>query len=58
VLQSHDHPEFAEPTTGVIANGALHVIANSHVSQFQPDGTIKDAEKLKGTAVLAVPLKR
>jgi sugar lactone lactonase YvrE len=58
VLQSHHHPEFAEPTTGVIANDALHVIANSHVTQYQPDGTIKDPAVLRGTAVIAVPLQR
>lgn len=57
VLQSHHHPEFAEPTTGVIANGALNVIGNSYVGHFQPDGTIKDAAELKGTALIAVPLR-
>ncbi|MBA2435933.1 MAG: hypothetical protein H0V54_12790, partial [Chthoniobacterales bacterium] len=57
VLQSHHHPEFAEPTTGVIANGALNVIGNSYVGHFQPDGTIKDAAELKGTAIIAVPLR-
>jgi hypothetical protein len=56
VLQSHHHPEFDEPTTGAIANGALNVIANSYVSHYQADGSIKDVEKLKGTAVIAVPL--
>ena len=58
VLQSHHHPEFDEPTTGAIARGALHVIANSYVGHHQPDGTIKDAEQLKATAIVAVPLKR
>ena len=58
VLQSHHHPEFAEPTTGAIANGALHVIANSYVGHYQPDGTIKDDAELKGTAIIAVPLRR
>ena len=58
VLQSHHHPEFAEPTTGAIANGALHVIANSYVGHYQPDGTIKDGAELKGTAIIAVPLRR
>ncbi len=57
VLQSHHHPEFAEPTTGVIANGSLNVIGNSYVGHFQPDGTIKDAAELKGTAIIAVPLR-
>lgn len=58
VLQSHHHPEFAEPTTGVVAEGAFHVIANSYVKRYGPDGTLKDAADLKGTAIVAVPLKR
>src|SRR5688572_525966 len=58
VLQSHHHPDFVEPTTGTIAKGALHVIGNSHVRSFQPDGTLKDERELKGTAIVAVPLKR
>jgi hypothetical protein len=56
VLQSHHHPDFAEPTTGAIAHGALNVIANSYVAHFQPDGTLKDQDQLKGTAVAGVPL--
>lgn len=58
VLQSHHHPEFDEPTTGAIAHGALHVIANSYVGHYQPDGTIKDFGALKGTAIVAVPMRR
>ena len=56
VLQSHHHPDFAEPTTGTIAHGALNVIANSYVGHFQPDGTLKDQDQLKGTAIVGVPL--
>jgi sugar lactone lactonase YvrE len=58
VLQSHHHPDLDEPTTGAIANGALHVIANSYVGRYQPDGTIRNAAELKGTAIIAVPLRR
>ena len=57
VLQSDHHPEFAEPTTGVIAADALYVIANSYVGHFLPNGSIKDPGQLKPTAILAVPLK-
>jgi sugar lactone lactonase YvrE len=57
VLQSHHHPDFDEPTTGTIANSALHVIGNSYAGRYQPDGTIKDAADLKETAVIAVPLR-
>jgi hypothetical protein len=56
-LQSHHHPEFAEPTTGAIAADALYVIANSYVGHFQPNGSIKDPGQLKPTAIIAVPLK-
>lgn len=56
VLQSHHHPDFNEPTTGAIANGTLYVIGNSYVAHYQPDGTIKNAGDLKGTAIIAVPL--
>ncbi len=56
VLQSHHHPEFTEPTTGVIAGNALYVIANSYVGHFQPNGSVKDPEQLKQTAIVAVPL--
>jgi hypothetical protein len=57
VLQTHHHPDFDEPTTGAIAHGALHVIGNSYVGHYQPDGTIRDLGDLKGTAIVAVPLK-
>jgi len=57
VLQSHHHPEFAEPTTGAIAGDALYVIANSYVGHFQPNGSLKDPRQLKPTAIVAVPLK-
>ena len=58
VLQSHHHPDFNEPTTGAIANNGLHVIGNSYVAHYQPDGTIKNAGELKGTAIVAVPLAK
>jgi hypothetical protein len=58
VLQSHHHPDFDEPTTATIAKGSLYVLGNTYVKRYQPDGTIKDADALKGTAVIAVPLRR
>lgn len=57
VLQSHHHPAFVEPTTGVVVGDALHVIANSHVAAYQPDGTIRQPEALQPTAIVAVPLR-
>jgi hypothetical protein len=57
VLQSHHHPEFSEPTTGAIAGAALCVIANSYVGHFRPNGSLKDLEQLKPTAIVAVPVE-
>jgi sugar lactone lactonase YvrE len=57
VLQSHRHPEFSEPTTGAIAGDVLCIVANSYVGHFQPNGSIKNPEQLKPTAIVAVPLK-
>jgi sugar lactone lactonase YvrE len=57
VLQSHHHPEFTEPTTGVIAGDVLYVIANSYVGHFQPNGSMKDLGQLRPTTIIAVPLK-
>ncbi len=56
VLQSHHHPQFAEPTTGAVAADALYVIANSYVGHFQPDGSIEKPEQLKPTAIVAIPM--
>ena len=58
VLQSHHHPDFDQPTTGAIADGALYVIGNSYVGSYQPDGRFKDVKGLRGTAIVAVPLRR
>jgi hypothetical protein len=33
------------------------VIANSHVTAYQPDGTIRRPEALQPTAIVAVPLR-
>jgi sugar lactone lactonase YvrE len=57
VLQSHHHPEFNEPTTGAIAGDALYVVANSYVGHFQPNGSLKNPEQLKPTAILAVSMR-
>jgi hypothetical protein len=57
VLQSHHHPLFAEPATGAIAGDTLLVIANSHVAQLRPDGTLRDRAALQPTRIVAVPLR-
>ena len=57
VLQSHHHAALVEPTTGAIADGTIHVLANTYVGHYLPDGSLRDAEQLKPTVVLAVPLR-
>jgi sugar lactone lactonase YvrE len=59
VLQSHHHPDFAEPTTGVVVDGALHVMANSYVAYWLPAGRIDDsrAPPPRAPVVVAVPLR-
>lgn len=57
VLQSHHHPVFAEPTTGAIVGGRLHVIANSHIGHYGPDGRLQRVEALRPTAIVGVPLR-
>jgi hypothetical protein len=56
VLQSHHHPSFVAPTTGTVVGSALHVIANSHVLNHQPDGSLRDVGSLRPTEIVAVPL--
>lgn len=56
VLQSHHHRAFDEPTTGAIVDGALHVLANSYVRRYLPDGTLKEGDSLSPPIVIAVPL--
>ena len=57
VLQSHHHPDFAEPTTGALVGRHLHVIANSHVEHYQPDRSLRDVQALRGTVIVAVPTR-
>lgn len=57
VLQSRHHPSFDEPTTGTIVGDRLVVIANSYVSRYQPDGTLRHPETMRGTDLLAIPLR-
>lgn len=57
VLQSHHHPAFDEPTTGVLVGRTFHVIANSHLGRYQPDRSLADPATLKPTVLLAVPVQ-
>ena len=41
------HPAFASPTTGVIARGAFHYIANSHVGELDDEGAVSRPSSLR-----------
>ena len=56
VLQSYHHPEFTEPTTGTLAANVFYVLANSYVGHLQPNGSLKNPEQLKPTAIVAVSM--
>lgn len=56
VLQSHHHPALDTPTTGAVVGNTLHLIANSHVQRYRPDGTLADSATMRATIVLAVAL--
>jgi streptogramin lyase len=58
VLQGHQHPELDEPTRGAIAEGTFYVLANAYVRRYLADGTLKGADSMRPTTVLAVPLRR
>lgn len=47
-------PEFDEPTLGVIVDGRLSFVANSHWPRFDPEGGLPDG--LSGPVVLSVAL--
>lgn len=51
------HPLSEIPTTGVIADGALHLIVNSQLRAFK-DGKILPWEQLQPVRVVKVPLAR
>lgn len=57
VLQSRHHPSFHEPTTGAIVGDRFVVIANSYVGRFQPDGSLRQPETMRGTDLLAIALR-
>jgi hypothetical protein len=58
VLQSF-HPDFiAGPTTGTIVNDSFYYIANSHVENLQPDGSLIKVEELKKPLIKKIRLSR
>jgi hypothetical protein len=52
----NNHPGFNIPTTGVVAGKSFYYISNSQLLNLQPDGTLKDPEKLKDVVVLKIRL--
>lgn len=48
--------DFIIPTTGTIANGELHYIANSQLRSLQPDGSLANPEKLVKPVILKLKL--
>lgn len=57
-LQSHHHPNFDEPTTGAVADGAFHVLATTQVARFNAKGELDSPRTLKKPVVLAIPLAK
>ena len=50
------NPHFKIPTTGVLANGSLFYIANSHLRNLDEKGRLKPDEELREATILEVPL--
>jgi sugar lactone lactonase YvrE len=52
------NPLFKIPTTGVLANGSLVYIANSHLTSLDEKGGLKPDAELREVVILEVPLGR
>jgi hypothetical protein len=52
----NNHPGFNIPTTGVLAGKSFYYISNSQLRNLQPNGSLKDPEKLKDVVVLQIRL--
>ncbi len=48
--------DFIIPTTGALANGQLHYIANAQLRSLQPDGSLTNPEKLVKPVILKLKL--
>lgn len=49
---------FDAPTTGVIARGAFHYIANSHVGALDDEGQVTRPSSLRPPLILSTPIRR
>lgn len=55
-LLSHHHPDIDQPTTGVVVDGAIFVLATTQVSRYTGPGKLGDPATLREPVVLRVPL--
>lgn len=52
------HPDYAEPTLGVVVGNDLYYIARSQWERFGEDGSVAPADSLQAPVVLRLPLPR
>lgn len=50
------NPEFDEPTTGAIADGAFYFLANPQLRAFDENHKIWPLDRLRDVVVLRLPL--
>lgn len=55
-LLSHHHPDIDQPTTGVVVDGSIFVLATTQVSRYTGPGKLGDLSTLREPVVLKVPL--
>jgi DNA-binding beta-propeller fold protein YncE len=55
-LLSHHHPDIDQPTTGVVAGDAFHLLATTQVSRYTGPGKLGELATLREPVVLTVPL--
>jgi hypothetical protein len=55
-LLERAHPQYQEPTLGVLVAGDMYYVANSQWAQFSEDGRVGDPESLEPTVVLRLRL--
>jgi hypothetical protein len=52
------HPAYDIPTTGVRVGAALLYIANSQLTRIDPQGRLRDPERMQHTVILRLPIDR
>ncbi len=52
-----NHPEFDEPTLGLVRNGKFLLVANSHWNRFGRDGELVEPASLSGPVILELSLE-